>query len=114
LTIVTTKQREREGSSVTTSAELVLAEFRVALEAAESWPLLRAVIALATDRVDGGHHRIRLLSSTYVPTDSRVLCLFSADSVKAVEDIYRTANISVVGIRTAVDLAALTDRRTNA
>jgi hypothetical protein len=58
-------------------------------------------------RLTADGHRVRCLYSTFVPTQHRWVCLFSADGVDTVRKTYEIAQLPVPRVEPALDLMSL-------
>jgi hypothetical protein len=57
-----------------------------------------------SDRMSGEGKDVRYIRSTWVPGDSRVMCLFESDSSDRVREVNETAGIPFTRIVQAMDL----------
>jgi hypothetical protein len=57
-----------------------------------------------SDRMSGEGKDVRYIRSTWVPGDSRVMCLFEAESAEHVREVNETAQIPFTRITEAMDL----------
>jgi hypothetical protein len=57
-----------------------------------------------SDRMSGEGKDVRYIRSTWVPGDSRVMCLFESDSSDRVREVNETAGIPFTRIVEAMDL----------
>jgi len=58
----------------------------------------------SSDRMSGEGRDVRYIRSTWVPGDSRVMCLFESDSSDRVREVNETAGIPFTRIVEAMDL----------
>lgn len=63
----------------------------------------KAAITTSQDMTREGK-KVRYIRSTFVPGDSRCMCLFEASDPKVVEEVNRKANIPFTKITEALDL----------
>jgi hypothetical protein len=89
---------------VVTDGGLFAAELRLTLTSLDDWPLLRSMLAAASERVAGRGELVRCLSGTYLPDDGRLLCLFTGPSVESVRGVLAATNLPLVRIRAAIAL----------
>jgi len=57
-----------------------------------------------SDRMSGDGNDVRYIRSTWVPGDSRVMCLFAADTPERVREVNEAAGIPFTRIVQAMDL----------
>ena len=63
----------------------------------------KAAIETSQDFTSQGK-QVRYIRSTYVPGDSKVMCLFEASGQQLVEEVNQTANIPFTRVVEAMDL----------
>jgi hypothetical protein len=83
---------------------LFVAELHLNLADLDDWPLLRSMLEAAGERLAVRGEPVRFLRGTYLPEDSRLLCLFKAPTAESVRGVLAAANLQAVRIGAAVDL----------
>lgn len=83
---------------------LFVAEVQLNLADLDDWPLLHSMLATAGDRLAVRGEPVQFIRGTYLPDDSRLLCLFKAPTAESVRGVLAAANLQAVRIGAAVDL----------
>ena len=83
---------------------LFVAELQLNLADLDDWPLLHSMLEAAGERLAVRGEPVRFQRGTYLPDDSRLLCLFKAPTAESVRGVLAAANLQAVRIGAAVDL----------